>query len=178
MTTSAEIILIGGVIRALRQRDSWTGETHIQKTCYVAKIVEHVPFESEFILYKHGPYSFDLSSSLGHMRAQRIISVTPQTFGSTFDVVEGIWLALERASSNIYESYADQIGSICDVLAKKKVAELERIVTAIYVFVNFPDMSLDQMAHKLAELKPHINSRQAVDAFEEAEVFTKKIRKH
>ena len=175
MTTSNEMILIGGVVKSLKSFESWCGETHIQKTCYVAKHVYAVPFESEFILYKHGPFSFDLNSAIGQMRAQRIISSTPQTYGSTYDVDVALWGAINSASDNMFEAFRVNVEVICRVLAKKKVAELERVVTAVFVYINFFSDSVERMSHKLVELKPHISPREALLAFHEAEVFTSKL---
>ena len=44
----------------LRANKSWAGETHLQKATYILKRVLGVPVEFDFILYKHGPFSFDL----------------------------------------------------------------------------------------------------------------------
>ena len=78
MTSASEIHLVGRVVEILGEMHSWCGETHIQKTAYVAKVIKNVPFESKFILYKHGPYSFDMNGVLNHMRSQNILLVTPQ----------------------------------------------------------------------------------------------------
>ena len=176
MTTSNEMILIGGVVKSLRGFESWCGETHIQKTCYVAKHVYAIPFESQFILYKHGPFSFDLNSAIGQMRAQQILSSTPQSYGSTYDVDSALWNAINTASDNMFEAYKTNVESICKVLAKKKVAELERVVTAVFVYINFFSDNVERMSQKLVELKPHISPREALLAFQEAEVFTSKLR--
>jgi hypothetical protein len=61
MTISADYALVGAIIKELADAGSWCGETHIQKTAYVAKELLGVPIAASFILYKHGPYSFDLS---------------------------------------------------------------------------------------------------------------------
>src|ERR1700722_18048872 len=99
MTSASEIHLVGRVVEILDEMHSWCGETHIQKTAYVAKVVENVPFESKFILYKHGPYSFDMNAVLNHMRSQNILIVTPQgTYGSSYRLNEGLWTALSRAA--------------------------------------------------------------------------------
>lgn len=175
MTSSTEMILIGGIVKTLQDMGSWCGETHIQKTSYIAKHIERVPFESDFILYKHGPFSFDLNSSLNSMRSQKLLNVTPQQFGSTYSVDVDLWNVIDHASGDTFERFRAQIEEACRPLARKKVAELERIVTAVYVYINFYNGDVDIMAKKLVTLKPHISPREAYAAFQEAESFTSKI---
>jgi hypothetical protein len=170
--TSAEINLVGRVVEVLGEMHSWCGETHIQKTAYVAKVIKHVPFESEFILYKHGPYSFDMNAVLNHMRSQNILIVTPQgPYGSTYRLNEGLWGALSRAAGQRFNAYDQHIRFVCTQFARKNVAELERIATAVYVRLNFRSLNPQQQVLKLNELKPHIDLPGAQIAFSESEVF-------
>jgi hypothetical protein len=172
MTSMSEINLVGRVVEILNEMDSWCGETHIQKTAYVAKVIERVPFESKFILYKHGPYSFDMNVVLNHMRSQNILVVTPQgTYGSSYRLNEGLWAALGRAAGRRFDAYDQQLRFVCTQFARRKVAELERIATAIYVRLNFGLLNPQQQIAKLSELKPHIGVSEAQLAFSEAEVF-------
>ncbi|MDR3632988.1 MAG: hypothetical protein P4L84_04075 [Isosphaeraceae bacterium] len=46
----------------LRSRGSWCGEAHVQKAVYFLEEVLGVPAGFAYILYKNGPYSFDLTS--------------------------------------------------------------------------------------------------------------------
>ena len=177
MTSSSEVSLVGAIVNCLRDNGSWTGETHIQKTSYILKAVDQVPLDSDFILYKHGPFSFDLNSVIYQMRAQNILRMAPQgNYGSTFETIEPLWAAVDRASGFISRRYIERIQFVCERLARKKVTELEKIATAIYVFINFDlDSELDR-AKKLVELKPHIQLGEAVVAVEQSKVFTDRIR--
>jgi hypothetical protein len=56
--------LIVALVEKLRENRSWAGETHLQKATYVLKRVLGVPIEFRFILYKHGPFSFDYATKL------------------------------------------------------------------------------------------------------------------
>lgn len=174
MTSASEIHLVGGVVQILNEFHSWCGETHIQKTAYVAKVVENVPFESKFILYKHGPYSFDMNAVLNYMRSQNIVTVTPQGhYGSSYKLNEGIWAVIARTAGPRLMSFNRELRFVCDLLAKRKVAELERIATAVYVRFNFKSLSLEEQIAKLNELKPHIGLPEARLAFSEADLFYK-----
>jgi uncharacterized protein YwgA len=167
-----EFVLVGGIVRSLDAVGSWCGETHIQKTSYIAKHVKDVPLESEFTLYKHGPFSFDLNAVLNEMRSQNLLSVTPMgDYGSSFELNERLWSALNRAAGDAFDRYARTVQSLCEKLGRKRVAELERITTAVYVALKFPELSAKARVKKLTELKPHINYDFAVAAFDEARVF-------
>ncbi|MER9455743.1 hypothetical protein [Mesorhizobium sp. M0478] len=172
MTTTKEMVLIGGVVKALRDRGSWTGETHVQKATFIAKVAKHVPFESEFVLYKHGPFSFDLSKSIVHMRSRGLLvtEVNPG-YGPSFNIKEILWRALDRTASNIFAQYEVSILQICEILAPKSVSELERIATAIYVSELLPNSSKEEKIKELVRLKPHILPDLASRAFEEAGLF-------
>jgi uncharacterized protein YwgA len=175
MTSASEIHLVGRIVEILDEMHSWCGETHIQKTAYVAKVIENVPFESKFILYKHGPYSFDMNGVLNHMRGQNILLVTPQgAYGSSYRLNEGIWSALSRATGARFDAFDESLRFVCTQFARKKVAELERIATAVYVHLNFTSLNPQEQIRKLNELKPHIGIPEAQLAFTEAKVFFQK----
>ena len=57
---SQDAVLVG-LARRLYEQGSWTGETHIQKAAYLLHELRDVPFDFAFILYKHGPFSFELA---------------------------------------------------------------------------------------------------------------------
>jgi uncharacterized protein YwgA len=169
MTTSKEMVLIGGVVKALRERGSWTGETHVQKASFVAKQLRHIPFASEFVLYKHGPFSFELSQSLVHMRARSVLKTIPNPgYGPTFELNESLWKTLRSATGNFFSDYEDGIGEICDALATKNVAELERVATAVFLDAEMPGRPVEQRAEELVRIKPHITPELARIAFDEA----------
>ena len=61
------------LIEKLRQEGSWCGETHVQKAVYFLQNLMGVPLQFDFILYKHGPFSFDLRDELTALRADGIL---------------------------------------------------------------------------------------------------------
>ena len=52
--------LLTRLIQRLRDRGSWCGETHLQKASLLLQDLTGVPLGFDYILYKHGPFSFDL----------------------------------------------------------------------------------------------------------------------
>lgn len=61
------------LINEMKAKGSWCGETHIQKATYFLQELLGVPLNFEFILYKHGPYSFDLGDEVTAMRADSLL---------------------------------------------------------------------------------------------------------
>lgn len=60
----------------LRHSGSWCGETHVQKATYFLQELRRVPLEFEFVLYRHGPFSFDLRDELTAMRADGFLDLS------------------------------------------------------------------------------------------------------
>ena len=85
MEQTEQTAIVLGLVDALRSRHSWCGETHIQKCVYLVQEALQVPTEFEFVLYKYGPYSFDLHDLLGEMRADLLIDreTRPAPYGPT-----------------------------------------------------------------------------------------------
>ncbi|RWO58547.1 hypothetical protein [Mesorhizobium sp.] len=172
MTTSREMVLIGGVVKALKDRGSWTGETHIQKAAYIAKVRRNIPFESEFVLYKHGPFSFDMSKSIVHMLSRGLLYTENNPgYGPSFRVSDSLWKALNTRLDSFYSQFEAGIYSVSSALARKNVAELERVATAVYVMSNFSNFSLEEQAKTITKLKPHIAQEMALGALREAELI-------
>lgn len=65
------------LIDGMRASGSWAGETHIQKGTYFLQQLLEVPLGFRFILYKHGPFSFDLRDALAIMRADHFMGMSP-----------------------------------------------------------------------------------------------------
>src|SRR6266545_4036200 len=57
--------LLTELVEQMRAHDSWCGETHLQKATYFLQELLDVEMDYDFVLYKHGPFSFDLRDELG-----------------------------------------------------------------------------------------------------------------
>ena len=60
-------------VKRLRSQGSWCGETHLQKAFFILQDLTKSNFGYKFILYKHGPYSFEFNTELTSMRAADIV---------------------------------------------------------------------------------------------------------
>src|ERR1035441_4963526 len=60
--------------REMLAKGSWCGETHIQKATYFLQELLGVDLGFEFVLYRHGPFSFELRDELSSMQADDILT--------------------------------------------------------------------------------------------------------
>jgi hypothetical protein len=169
--------LLTRLIEQLRERGSWCGETHVQKATLFLQDLMRVPLGFDFILYKHGPFSFDLRDELTSMRADELIKLEPRWgYGpriATTDrskYIQGLYLkTLER--------YDERISSITDKLGDKGVADLERLATALYVTQHLGrGHSEDERATTLTKLKPHIAREDALAAITEVDGMIEQLQ--
>jgi hypothetical protein len=168
MTQLAQEAVIAGLARRLRDQGSWSGETHLQKATYLLAELLQVPFDFDFILYKHGPFSFELRDELGSMRVDRLLEREPQVqpYGPRLLVTdEG--QRLEERFPRTLRRYGEALDWVATVLGRRGVSELERLATALWVTRREPGASVAQRATSLMNIKPHVDREAAVQAVEE-----------
>jgi hypothetical protein len=165
MTEEQKDVVLLSFIQSLKDQGSWCGETHIQKGTYFLQELMGVPFGFEFILYKHGPYSFDLKNELTSHMADALLALKPRPpYGPSLLPAENSQGLLER-SPRTRERFQRQAEFIAKRLGSRDVTDLERLATALFVTrQELPDGSVDDRAARLNELKPHIPLELAHDA--------------
>jgi uncharacterized protein YwgA len=149
----------------LRANGSWCGETHVQKTTYFVQELLGVPLGFEFIFYKHGPYSFDLTDELTAMTADQVVGVKArEPYGPTLVATEGGQRLLDRHPVTL-GSYDPPLRFIAEKLARKNVNKLEQVATALYVTKErTAQYSVEERAARIHALKPHIALEEAREA--------------
>jgi uncharacterized protein YwgA len=157
------------VIKALKANGSWCGETHVQKTLFLCQELFGVPSDFKFILYKHGPYSFQLSEHLQGLIADDLIHVRSRPpYGPSLELSEDL-SALYRAVASDF-NLSRKIDFMAAKLGRKGVADLERLATAVYVNEKHSThLSVERRAALLISLKPHVSSESARNAFLEVD---------
>ena len=157
MDRMAKATLITKLIEKLRHEGSWCGETHVQKAVYFLQNLMDVPLQFNFILYKHGPFSFDLRDELTALRADGLLRLEIQE-------LYGARIATTDQSNYIRKFYPrtlarhkKAIDFTSGQIGGKGVVELERLATALYVTrQSGPRASIDSRVTTLVNLKPHI----------------------
>ncbi|NLO75992.1 MAG: hypothetical protein GX092_03820 [Clostridia bacterium] len=161
------------LIEKMKVNGSWCGETHIQKCGYFLQELLSVPLGFEYILYKHGPFSFDLRDELGLMRSNMIIELINRSpFGSSIspgDAADSLKQMYPKTST----MYTKEIDFIVNKFANFGVAELERLATAFYVTTKHERESNIERAKILNKLKPHVSLGEAKEAITSMEAIMK-----
>ena len=65
------------------------GGTHIQKAAYLLQELLGVPSGFKFVLYKHGPFSFELRDSLNRLEAWGGIQTEEQPYPYGPKIIDG-----------------------------------------------------------------------------------------
>ncbi len=154
------------LINALRAKDNWCGETHIQKTVYFLEQLTRGGLGYEFILYKHGPYSFTLSEELAGMGAMRFVDevITHPHYGPRLKTNPEVESMLHRDFGEKSKRLKHALNFAVAKLSDYGVATLERLATALYFTKQEPVEGVEERARKINEVKPHISIVLALDA--------------
>ena len=165
--------LLTRLVQKLHEHGSWCGETHIQKATYFLQTLTGVPLEFDFILYKHGPFSFDLRDELTALRADALLGLEARRpYGAQIVSTEQSDY-IQNHYPKTLAKYEDRIEFVAQQLGSRGVVELERLATALYVKETLGEnASKEERAEKLTTLKPHIPKENAQTAVEEVDQIT------
>jgi hypothetical protein len=164
----AQEAVIVGLARRMKEHGSWTGETHIQKTAYLLRELMEVPLAFDFILYKHGPFSFELRDELSAMHADRLIDRETQSrHGSRIAVTEQ-GLEIEQRLQRTMALYGGRLEWITSRLGGRAVKDLEGLAIALWVTRQMDqDASAEDRAARVSELEPRFSPKMAKDSVEQ-----------
>lgn len=167
-------VIVTELADRLRSAGSWCGETHMQKAVYFLQELLKVPMGYNFILYKHGPFSFDLRHELAELRADRLLQLRAfPPYGPSLLSTHAAE-QLKNGFPQTLRRYNEQIDFVSNHLGKKGVAELERLATALYVTRNAGLRSSEDRAKHIHKLKPHVRLDLALDAVSQTDGFAEK----
>jgi hypothetical protein len=159
--------LILAVVEGLQQQGSWTGKTHVQKALFLlgASGVLEVPFP--FVLYKHGPYSFDAEEELEQMKSYAALDCrTVEGYGVVLS--PGSNAPLVKRLCPLPAAVQEAVDFVCLSVGRKKVAELEPLATAAWIRTRERLVEPAAVVERLRQLKPHVGPREAEEADREA----------
>ena len=173
MNRLAQEAVIIGLTRRLYDEGSWSGETHIQKAAYLLHGLTGIPFDFEFILYKHGPFSFELRDELTSMRSDGLIDrqTQPPPYGPRI-VATPRGRELEERFGKTMSRYRQHLDWIATKVGDRGVMDLERLATALWVTRRLGSgASVQRRAEAVNELKPHVSLPFAAEAVEEIDAL-------
>ncbi len=172
MKRLARAAVLSALTDGLRERDSWTGETHLQKATFFLQEASGVPLGYDFILYKHGPFSFNLRNELNSLEADRFIEAKPQRYpyGPRFETTH-IGRALQERFPKTIGLHRAAVDSVADFVGSRGVGELERLGTALLLIKENPGADDEKLAELMAGIKPHVSLPEALAAIDEVRSF-------
>jgi len=167
--------IITRLAQELREHGSWCGETHLQKAAYFLQELLQVPLEFQFILYKHGPFSFDLRDELAALQADELLRPEPHPpYGPKVATTERAQY-IQGLYPKTVAKYERQIALVANRLGPADVATLERLATGLYVTKNAEGLegpaTVEARAKELHRLKPHVSVEEAQEAIGEVDKF-------
>jgi hypothetical protein len=148
--------LVLNVIKCLRKQGSWTGKTHVQKSLFLLKATSGMEVPFTYVLYKHGPYSFEVESELEQMRSYAAITSEPDPDGYGVVLKPGPGANFIERGARWEEAEAQEVEKICRFVGRRNVSELERLATAAWIRTNEGVRETRGVASRLHELKPHV----------------------
>ena len=169
MEANKRSALLLSLMEELKCHGSWCGETHIQKATFFLQDMAKVNLGLDFILYKHGPFSFDLRDELSEMRANQLLEMQPvPPYGPRFRPTEIGQNLVQRFPKTI-RRHQEAIEFVAERLGHYDVANLERLSTALLVLQEGSDP--EEAARKLNSVKPHIHLSSAKHAISEIQTL-------
>jgi hypothetical protein len=152
-------------IEKLKENGSWGGETHVQKAMYFLQHMTEIPMGFTFILYKHGPFSFDFRDELAGMFADALLEneIIAFSYGPSLNPTP----AGKRIRDHFFDSiqiYQNKLDFVAKYLGNKGVVELERMGTALYVTLEEEGLGQETRSNRIIQLKPHIKLDEAREA--------------
>jgi hypothetical protein len=165
LSYSSRCALVVDLIKRLRERGSWCGETHVQKAMFILQDISRSNFGYKFVIYKHGPYSFDLNSELTAMRAAGILEFQfpREGYGPSIRATDFGERVYNINKENV-ERYDAVSRFLAEWFAASDVRHLEKVATAYYVTTKNPRDPATERAKKLNSLKPHVDMQAAEQA--------------
>ena len=162
--------LITRLIKELRIAESWCGETDIQKSVYFLQELYKVPLGYEFVLYKHGPFSFGLRDELTSFRADVLIELEIEwPYGPRIMFTDRS-VRIQKLRSLTVKKFEKQIVFIAGYFGRRSVLDLERLATILFLKLKSGnDAAPEHLCNRLTELKPHISMDDAYRAYNEIE---------
>lgn len=178
MNAETRRALIVDISARLADKGSWCGATHLQKAIFLLSALTPVKPDLFYLLYHHGPYSFDLTDELDYMTAYQLLeSKESPPYGPRLLPTRHGQVLVRQAGAELAAAQA-AMQFVVDLVGDKRVAELERIATALFIWQDRHDtMSVDEQAKYMHHLKPHIPVSVAVQAIQEARALEAEARR-
>ena len=117
-----------------------------------------------FVLYRHGPYSFDVQADLEEMRSYGAIEIEPNTQGYGVVLNPGPMADFLQGMENVDPDELKAINDVCAFVGHRNILELERLATASWIRTQEGVSDSASVAKRLHALKPQVRITDAQEA--------------
>lgn len=176
MTDLQRSAVIATLVKDYRTKRFFCGETHVQKSVYFMQEIFAVPLGFQYLLYKYGPFSFELQGHLAAMRADDMLIVRPLEYAATFEPGDQLDY-LEKNLPRTISAHRDAIEFTVTNLGHLGVKQLEPLATALYFTSSEKDSSVESRIAKILDVKPHIRMDEARAAVEQIDRWYDEVRR-
>ncbi|HET6884435.1 MAG TPA: hypothetical protein VFI31_30055 [Pirellulales bacterium] len=166
------------VIDALHDHGSWTGKTHVQKALSLLHDAGEVEVPFKFVLYKHGPYSFDVEEELEQVQSYGAVAIDTNVRGYGVVLHSGKMANYAREAAPLSADEQAAIERVCAFVGQKNVVELERLATAAWIRRREKLDTTEKVVGRLRKLKPHVTAAEAACADAEAARWLQTAQSH
>ena len=116
----------------LRQHDSPCGETQVQQAAFLLQEVANVPLDLQFVLYRYGPYCFELQYELTALRADGLVVLKPVGRKSPGFVLTDQSTYIRNLYRPTLRRHEDRLVFVASTLGDRGPAALERLNMAVH----------------------------------------------
>lgn len=169
-----KIALVSELLDRIRANNVWAGPVHLQKSMFFLQKMRGVPLGFEFVLYRYGPYSFELQDEIEYIRGSGFLK---WFFHDSPGYATG--LETTEASRNIrdklpklMEKYEDDLAFVSENIGPMRSMQLERVSTSFYYMVKGLEGDED-IAREVCKVKPHIDYSDAAEAVQQVRQFAR-----
>ncbi len=143
--------LILYVVKKLNEVGSWAGNTHIQKIIYLVQSACNLKLY-DFVLYRYGPYSFDLREDVDFLAISNYLERDVDEFGYHYRLSSSL-------DPTIPSEIQEKVDKIVKVFGKAPTTLLELITTVDYVARKSSKKSDREIIEIVRKIKPHFSER-------------------
>lgn len=167
------------LIERLREKGNWCGETNVQKTAYFVEMLSDNCLGLDFVLYKHGPFSFELNELLSFMGALHFLEdeIANPRYGPRLRPNPDASRMLREQFGKLSSKLTDVTTFVVNHLAGSGIVSLERLGTALYFTRQERIEDKQARAAEIHKVKPHISEQEALQAVDQVDEILKEWSK-
>ncbi len=152
------------------------GRTAVMKLAYLLQTVKGVPLGYDFRLHTYGPFDSDVlndlgsAESLGAVKSEMVTFPSGSGYGYEFTTGANRDFISRKAEGRL-SAYEQAIHWALAEFGSQRAAELELLTTIIYADREAAQrkelLSVEELASKVGEVKPHFAKQYVVSKIEE-----------